>query len=359
MNDKHNSLESRSKTNRLSYTITSSALLLALILSIVSWMNLCTEACVEEHNYRLFGFSFEEIGLVFFPSLLLIHLLSLYYPLMDRLTSYSLCAAFGAEVMFVYAQKFIIGSWCPLCLGIAASVAIAGISHLYPEYAEFKTDLKHKNKGYNMNIINRYFFGTVFLFLGFVLAFTGLGKENQLEAAESTVKENLMFGSGKQSVVVYVFTDWRCPACRSLEPVFESIMPKIYDKADLVFVDDPVHPESMNFIPYNLSFVIHNKSKYFQLRNGLIEISKKTKVPSEADVEALAASQGVSYIQLDYADVALANLYFEELIKKFDIEGTPIVVVATKHNKKSIKLSGKSEISEESILKAVDKLSAK
>lgn len=344
---------------RTSYIVTALALLLAAVLSILSWMRICTEACAAGHNYRLFGFTFEEVGVPFFLILLCIHLYSYRFSFLQSITGLLLCAAFGAELMFMYAQKYIIGVWCPVCLLIAASVAIATFSYSIPYYIQFKIALKKQNKGQIMNAISKSFFRSLSLLFGFTMAFVGLGEYNQLEAAESSFKENLVFGSGDKAVSVYVFTDWRCPSCRSLEPVFEEMVPIVTSKANLVFVDDPVHPETMNFTPYNLSFIVHNKSRYFALRDALTELSKETKAPTEEQVKALAVAQGVSYIPLDYADVALANLYFAELIKKFNVEGTPIVVVENTTTHKTKKLSGRSEISQESILKAIDKLSSK
>ena len=40
--------------------------------------------------------------------------------------------------------------------------------------------------------------------------------------------------------------------------------PRIMKKAGLMFVDRAIHPETMNYIPYNLSFMINEKKSIFK-----------------------------------------------------------------------------------------------
>lgn len=208
-----------------------------------------------------------------------------------------------------------------------------------------------------MNYICKGITGSIFFVVGFVLAFAGVAKSNPLRAEEMNVKESIAFGNLNSPIEIFVFTDWQCSSCRSLEPTLEYVLPKVMLKARVIFVDDPIHPETMNFTPYNVSFMINNKAKYFELRKALTQLSEDTKTPTDPQVEAIAAKAGTQYRQLNYSDVAVANKYFASLVKKMDIDGTPIVVIVNRQNNKGKKLEGSAEITEKNILKAIETLS--
>ena len=107
------------------------ALITALGLTVISWMRLCSQTCAEGHSYRIFGLSFEFVGMIFFPLLCLLHVLSRKYPALVHVTGWALCAALGSEIIFIYIQKYRIGSWCPVCLSIAASLLVAAGAYFY------------------------------------------------------------------------------------------------------------------------------------------------------------------------------------------------------------------------------------
>lgn len=332
------------------------ALSATILLSIISWMKLCSQACAEGHQYRLFGFTFETIGMIAFPMMLLSHILSWRIPFFVLATGWMLAASLGAEVMFIYVQKYKIGSWCPVCLLICASLCCAATAYFYEFCHLCKQSIEREDRGHIMQNIYRGLSAIIIFAVGFILAFSGIGKYNALQAAENSIKDKIVFGNTNSPVEVYIFTDWACPACRALEPTFEAMAPKIMSKAKLVFVDDPVHPETLNFSPYNLSFMINNKQQYLSLRGALGALSQDTKSPTDEQVEALAKKLGVTYRQLNYADVALGTKYFNHLVDKLDVEGTPTVVIVSKSQKKGKKLAGTSEISEENIMNAINSM---
>lgn len=340
-----------------SYWLTSIALLAASILSLVSLLNLCSQACAEGHSYRIFGLTFEAVGLSILPMLTLIHLLSAFFPVLSPIVGCVLCSTLGAEVMFIYLQKYKIGSWCPICLSIAASLGLASLPFFVNYFKQFKSSLNYPERGQIMLHIYKGLSGIGFFVIGFILAFSGVGKYSQLQAAENNIKEKICFGNQSSPIEVYIFTDWACPACKSLEPMLEKIFPKITAQAKVTFVDDPVHPETLNFTPYNVSFMINNRSHYLDLRHALLKISEDTKEPSEQQVQALAAKLGQKYTPLKYADIALANKYFTHLITTLNVEGTPTVVVVNKNTQKGKKLPGASKITEANITNAIKTLS--
>lgn len=340
------------------YFIAAVAIFAAIGLTIVSWLRLCADACLESHSYRLFGFTFEDVGIVFFPLLLLTHMLGRKIEILSFFTGCMLCSALGAEVMFIYLQKYVIGRWCPICLSIALSLAIAGFAYLYGFYHKSKSMIERKDRGLIMNNMFKGFAGTIAFVVGFILAFSGIGKHSELHAEEDAIKQQIAFGNPNSNMEVYIFTDWECPGCRSLESTWASTLPSILPKAKITFVDDPVHAATLNFTPYNLSFMVNNKSNYLALRRGLAELSENNKEPKDAQIAAIASANGTRFTELNYGDVAMANKYFGHLIRHFDVEGTPTVVIFNKQSKKSKKLEGTTEITQANIVKTLDTLSA-
>lgn len=341
----------------IGYLFPTFALLAGWVLCLISWMHLCSKACAEGHAYRLFGFTFESIGLTFFPLITISHLLSKRFEIFSFLTANLLAVSLGAEQIFLYVQKYKIGSWCPVCLSIAFVIAFAAGCYFFVYSKILKSYMEYGTKGQIMNTICKGLSTILFFTLGVIIAFVGLGKENRLEAEENEIKEKIAFGNFNSPIEVYIFTDWECPACRALEPQLEEMAPVIMQKAKISFIDDPVHDATLNFTPYNLSFMIYNKSQYFPLRQSLTALSQETKNPKENQVQEIAAKHGIVFRPLSYAEVALANKYFDQLNEKYGVQGTPTVVVLNKNTQKQKKLEG-SDISSDSILKSIKALSS-
>lgn len=344
------------KKDHFSYYAVAVAIVVGIFLSFTSHLKLCTEACNGVHNYRLFGFAFETIGFVFFPCLLVIHLLSKIYPFLRLLAGWMLCAAIGAELMFIYVQKYVIGSWCLVCLWIATVMFFAGLVYFYEFCTNCKQALQQNRQGSRMNSISKTFSGLTFLVFGFLFSLFGIANEHSLEANENTIKEHVAFGNQNSVIDIYLFTDWECPACRSLEPTIEQMMPSLMKNNRVTFVDFPVHEASLNFTPYNLSFMIKNKPNYLKLRNKLTKLSAETKEPKDQQVETLAKEANTSYEHLNYSDVTEGTQYFDHLVKTYKVEGTPTLVIVNNKTKKHKTLEGKGEITEAQINKTIKSL---
>lgn len=341
-----------SRASKWQYAITSLGILSGLILSIVSYLNLCSEECRAGHDYTLFSLPFGPVGIIFFSGLLIAQLFSLNNNTLKLIVSSFLAAALGAEVVLIFIQKYEIGHWCPVCLGIAASVLVASLPLLY----QYFKDLRYSSKGDNMRHLKTGLSKALIFSASLALFFVGVVKENKLEAMENSVKEQIAFGNANSTVNLYLFTDWACPACRALEPNLAKLMPAITSKARMTFVDIPVHPETLNFSPFNLSFMINNKSKYLELREALTTLSTKTSTPTDVQITKLAKEHGATFKELNYADVALGINYWKELATKFEIEATPTLVIVNPTTKKGKKLAGVEEITEENVLKAINAL---
>jgi protein-disulfide isomerase len=184
---------------------------------------------------------------------------------------------------------------------------------------------------------------------GAYVSFLGLGNP------ASTHADTLPMALGKldSEIEVYVFTDWFCPSCRQAEPDLEKAYPDIMKRAKLLFVEYPVHPESMNFIPYNLSFLVREKAKYLEVRKALMHLAERTKEPTPEDVQKAVAPLGVSYRPLNYSDVNAAVQYFQSLVRAFRVGGTPAMVVYNRKTRSTRLLSGVKDLSYPNILMAV------
>ena len=338
------------------YFITLLALIAGFILTIVSFIRLCSSQCVGTHDYRIWGFHFETIGMIFFPFLLLSHVLAFRHAFFGLLTALFLSAALGSELVFIGVQKFMIGSWCPVCLSIAATVGLSSIYYIYSLLTHENFALNASSNEVRMNVTTKnILIGSVF-FIGFIGSLFGITKIDPMDAEQTSVKESITFGDLKSPIEVYLFTDWQCPACRKLEKNLDKIVPSIIEKYKLVYVDFPIHPETMNYTPYNLSFMINDKSQYLKIRDALTELAEKTGTPTEKDIEDSVAPYDVKYKPINFADVAVGMSYFKHLSDEFKIDSTPTMVIVNRDNKKGKKLYGTEEIAEENILKAIDQL---
>lgn len=332
------------------------ALVIGAALSVLSALHICTQACTAGHKYRLYGWSFEAVGMCFFISAIALHLASIRYSKCSALVAGMLAAAVGAEGMFIYAQKYIIGSWCPICLGIASSVMLAFIASIARLIYNSTMGPGKGQKGVKMK---RSIYGSSLVMLmafGFFFAQMGFAKFSQLQAAENSIKQEVAFGTAQSPVEVYVFTDWECPACRKIEPVISRMSPTIMSKAKLIFVDFAIHKASLNFLPYNVSFMIHNKADYLKLRDALTAISEDEEAPTEKQIQAIVAKEGTKYVPLNYSDVSMATNYFNHIAEQFKVDSTPTVIVVNANNKKGKKLLGSTEITQQNILNAIEAL---
>lgn len=156
----------------------------------------------------------------------------------------------------------------------------------------------------------------------------------------------------KKPVEVYIITDWFCEGCRHIEPIIREIFPRISRQASITFIDFAVHPESLNYTPYNLSFIINEKKKYLDIREALEMLSFKTKQPSVDDIQSAVAPLKVKYQPLQIAIVDNGMNFFDGIVKTYNVHSTPSIVVVNNKTNKSKLIHG-SEITEEEVLKVI------
>lgn len=322
-------------------------IIIGVILTAVSWFKLCSQSCNDAHNYRLFNVPFEWVGWAFFLTLTVFHFKGRTSSFYRTLAGLTIAGGLGAETFFIFLQKYSIGTWCPVCLSIACTIAFIGICYLFLNQRQNEV---YMNKWLNVGLLTAVFT------LGFGTSFLGISKIDKLQAVEDAIKEKIKFGNTASPIQVYVFTDWACPACRMVEPAIEAMAPKVMKEAQLTFVDTVVHPETLNYAPYNISFMANSKPKYFQIRDALGKLSVKAKKPTEEQVRNQIAHLGVQYNELPFEDITVAMRYFEELTDRFKITGTPTIAIVNAGAKKGKKLAGIDEITEANVLKAIQAL---
>lgn len=174
-----------------------------------------------------------------------------------------------------------------------------------------------------------------------------------MEREAAALQHDFSIGRGKGPVEVYLFSDWFCPVCRKVEPVVESAVPGLIQKAKITFVDKPIYPESANFVPYHLSFAAYEKEKYLQLRKALFDLAKRTKNPTVADISAAIAPLKVTYRQLSFMEVTQQTGRFQALAGRFKVAATPTMVFFNARNNKTRTLVGGNEITADGIAKAL------
>lgn len=340
--------------DNLFYYLTGVAIFSGFFLTIYSWIGTC-ESCGPIHQYRLFHLDFEWIGIVYFLLLIVSFILSRSIPFFAFITGLVLASGLGSEIMFIQVQKYGIGSWCPICLGIAGSLLVAVIAYSIQALKRMNSLLKDGKRRDLRRGIKKSIQLLGATLLGCVLAFIGISKINQSPSQKTPLKNQLVMGNTNSTIELYTFTSWVCPACKKFEPGLEKLIPDVWNSASLVFIDYGDDVKTLNFLPFHLSFMQNNKSQYIELRQRLKALAETTDTPTNITVQEVISSLGVLYKQPAYADLISSIEYFKELVDKFKITSLPSVVILNRSTKKSITLTG-SETNLIEINEAIQKL---
>ncbi len=331
-----------------------------MVLSALDWLGVCVEACAETSLYRFFGAPLPPFGTVFFALCAAACLARHRLGVLRWALAVLLFGALGAEIVFLWIQKYEIGRWCPYCVGIALCVA-AGCALVAREQYSGTIVLYPDPDGERKLVMKRLAVHTALILFamlaGLGASAWGLKKTDAYAAGLSPA--NLALGPSDSPLEVFVVTDWFCPSCRVAEPEIIKGARLAIKQAKVVFVDYPIHRETINYIPYNLSFLIREKEKYFQIREALGSLSRKTKEPTPEDVQAAVSPLGVKYVPLNYVDVLTGTQYHISVVQKFKVSGTPTVIVTDSRTGKAVTLSGSTEITSDSILKSIAEVSEK
>ena len=318
------------------------AMTTGLVLAILSALKICTAACSETAKYEIFRMDFGWFGVAFFIISTAALALRNRFIWMRWCFSLMLFAGAGAEIHFIWLQKYSIGRWCPLCLWIAAMVLISVCILIYEQIKSTKISGGNMKKTFNFMAIM-----IVALVFGLIVATIGVKKE--AEAAGF----NPYLGKLDSPTTVYIVSDWFCPSCRNIEPEIERIFPELARQVRIAFIDYPIHPETSNFTPYNLQFLLHEKNKYIPLRRALNLLSQKVKSPTNEQVQEAIASTGVKLQQLNFMDVMTGVKLNESIYRGYGVNATPTIVVVNEKTKKKTLLVGDKNINRQTINAAI------
>ena len=326
--------------------------------STLDWVGMCTESCAEASLYRFFGFPVPPLGVAYFTMCVGAWFLRRRHLLFLAAMAGLLFGGLGAELRLTWIQWKIIGHWCPMCVIIACCVIGACATFLIEYFSNTMTILSSCER---KSLMKRSYVHVAFvllaLFSGFGTATVGLKKPDALAAA--VTPETLSFGLSSSSKTVYFISDWFCPACRLAEPEIIKGAQAAMKHAQVYFVDYPIHRETLNYIPFNISFMAAEKDKYLKIREALSALSLKTKAPTPEDVQAAVSPLGVRYVPLDFSDVFAGTQFQMSVVQQFKPPGTPEVVITDSITGKTTRLSGVKEITSERILQAISEVSAK
>lgn len=340
------------KQKKIFYVLALLALVAGLLMTFISWLEICSESCNQVHFYKFYGLDFSILGFLYFPIVIAAHLYSRRSELAGLLASILIAGGVGMEINFIRVQKFVIGQWCPVCLSIAACIAIAAIIYI----VDATLTASRGNKGDKAMFIQKSVATFIFMLAGFFISLVGVAKPEKTFADGVDGGKSPAFGNPNSNIEVYVVTDWFCEACQGIEPRLDRIYPVILPQVRLYFVDYSIHPESMNYTPYNLSFMINNKDQYIKIRHALHQLANRTLAPTTDDVKKAVQPLGVKYKQLNYTDIDSGVRFFKGIAKSFNINQTPTVVVANRKSLKAKKLVGDNEITEQNVLNAIHEL---
>ncbi len=329
------------------------------VFSIISSLGLCDAECNQTKFYRFFGQPFAMIGLFFFGSAFLLYWLAQKRDIPHFLLGCLLAGAAGAEIRFIAIQKWEIGHWCPLCLAIAGIIALSLLLYGASAFLRTYRSSKQGNQEFLMKKIPQSLIFLLSGLLGLFLAFTGISKPDYALRAIDTMQHQIAFGNKTSPIEVYFVSDWFCDACRTIEPEVDQMAPLIMGKAQMYFIDYPMYRETVNFSPFNLAFMIHDKASYLKARHLLETVATKTKTPTESEIIYEAKQNKIPFRPLSYSEVIAGMGFFEKTTKKFDIEGTPTMVIINTKTGMKKELRGTDEITQENVMNAIHQMMGK
>ena len=331
-----------------------SGLFIGLLLTILSWINACTEACAEGHSYRLFGMPFEWTGLMYFAVLIPSFFLSRTKPLFKH-THKPNAALHGCRT-HVYIGSEIHDRILVSYLSRNRNLSRYSLDGCASEnLLKLKTSVHTGIRSDLMSSLKRIFGSLSAFAIGFTIALVGIAKKEELHASQG-FEQHIAFGKTNSPVEIYVFTSWICPACRRFEPTLEAMAPGLMQNAKLIFVDYGVDDITLNFLPFNLSFMFYNKTDYLRMRGALKELSDKTNEPSDRDVAAAVGKLGLKYKEVNYANVAAAIQYFKEKATTLKIKSLPSLAIINNENQETAVLVG-NEITPKAVEHTISKIS--
>ena len=99
---------------------------LVSIFSVIEELCLAT-ACRDTASFTIFGANMGWFGIAYFSLILILLWLRTSVHWLDQALAAMVFAGIGAELRLLWIQKYVIGSWCPLCVTICCALFIAAM----------------------------------------------------------------------------------------------------------------------------------------------------------------------------------------------------------------------------------------
>ena len=148
-----------------------------------------------------------------------------------------------------------------------------------------------------------------------------------LPAQAATDPSDGIFSYGSGPVILYIFTDYFCPPCQSVEPFMEATLPQLsVQGVKIVFVDRPVHKKTPLYAKYFLfaAQTAGNLEGLLKARHALFDIAKTEDLDTEPAMVQALKKREISLRLID--PLPLFNKWVV-LINRFKVTRTPTCVV--------------------------------
>lgn len=353
--------------------------LIGTVFSILSATNLCAESCSDAHKYTFLGVPLAFFGIGLFAAYGITARLFVARHKLGHLFPKLIAIACGGEFVLLGIQKFVIGHWCPLCNVIAGTVFIVGTVFVTDWVKQLGCRLFQENVSrlkFVLTCLVQIFVVIGFVSSGIIGAFIGVqgpskkthaGISRYQGASSPSVGDNEpqttsrptieYIGKQNSTVEIYIITDWFCPACKKVEREIKNGLPGLLGEAKIAFIDLPIHDESLNYIPYNLSLLASNKDRYMEGRSVLVELSEKTDRPSLAEVQNAMGAKGIDIKVIGLNSVNDGINGFRQVAEALGVNVTPTVVVRNSAMKKRQTLVGGRQVNMLNIKEAIKSVS--
>lgn len=337
-------MSSKSATSLLIWT----GILVAFIGSVLSALNICTaSACTAAHSYRLFNIEFAMVGIPMFYLLASSRFFSGKIEGATDLFDAILFGCAGAEIWFLYIQKYQIGDYCPICIVIAFAVFLMGFARLVEK---FSTKKEACMSGFVK--VCRKLLPAVVFFAGLSVAMIGVKS-----AEANSGLAGMWLGNSKSAIEVYFVSDWYCSFCKKAEAAIEKTLPNLGKMARYTFLDYPVHQESFAFVPYNISLLMTEKTQYLSGRKALMEVAGKTNAPDDDTIRKALSRAGIKFRMADVSTVLKASNNISKFLLDAGIKSTPVVIIRNTKTGEQRLLTGTNQITSSAVISTAKGLS--
>jgi hypothetical protein len=139
------------------------------IFSVIEEMCLAT-ACSDAASFTLFGFGLGPFGIAYFSCILVLLWLRKKVYWSNWLVAAMVFSGIGSEFRLLWIQKYIIGSWCPLCVSICAALFCTALLLLIEKIRSLEVGQGSSGKRLMVWLI----FITTMAVIGLVVAIVGV-----------------------------------------------------------------------------------------------------------------------------------------------------------------------------------------